>query len=125
MLALIAGVTRSQSADGTLGAVIGLASGLRSDVETVIGYPSCVSVVETIVVFVGIPLALYGLLGLLTLRSKFAGSFRYRPGQEWNYPPVWWTANPHGLDRAKHHTASGTDAGSSAAAVRGGARGSW
>ncbi|MGH3450782.1 MAG: aa3-type cytochrome oxidase subunit CtaJ [Haloechinothrix sp.] len=91
----------------------------------VIGYPADVSVIETVLVYVGIPLALYGLVSLLTLRSKFVSTPRYRPGQEWHHAPVWWTANPDGLDRPHAEAASGSDSRSAPASVRGGARGSW
>lgn len=78
------------------------------------------SIVETVLVFAVIPLAIYGFIALLTLRSKFSGAGRYRPGQEWDYPPVWWSANPEGL-------AGRVPAGDSdeSAGTRGGASGSW
>ncbi|WP_092530861.1 hypothetical protein [Amycolatopsis arida] len=81
------------------------------------------NMVETILVFVLIPLALYGVISLATLRSKFAGAPRYRPGQPWEYPPQWWSANPDGVshqrvgDEASGATTDGT--------VKGGARGTW
>ncbi|MGH3517250.1 MAG: aa3-type cytochrome oxidase subunit CtaJ [Haloechinothrix sp.] len=83
------------------------------------------SVVETILIFVAIPLALYGLVSLLTLRSRFVNTPRYRPGQDWKYPAVWWGANPAGVGSAHGHAVSGSDGRPQAASVRGGARGSW
>ncbi|OLF16691.1 aa3-type cytochrome oxidase subunit CtaJ [Actinophytocola xanthii] len=83
------------------------------------------NVVQTILVYAVIPLAIYGLVALLTLRGKFArNNPRYRPGQPWEYPPVWWTANPAGVgDRA---SAAPTGAGKgSKRTAKGGARGSW
>lgn len=82
-----------------------------------------VSVIETVVVFVVIPAAIYGLLGLWTLRSKFSGHTRYRPGQDWPHPPVWWTANPEGA--APRHGTTAADTDSVSATSLGGARGSW
>ncbi|PRX48720.1 hypothetical protein B0I33_104538 [Prauserella shujinwangii] len=77
------------------------------------------NIVETILVFVGIPLAIYGVCALATLRSKLAGSPRYRPGQPWEYPPMWWSAHPDGV--AQPAAAEGP----SPSKDRGGARGNW
>lgn len=76
---------------------------------------------QTILVFVVIPAAIYGVLGLLTLRSKFGRNTRYRPGQPWEYEPVWFGPNPDGL---AHHSSS-DDAEAPEDATLGGARGSW
>lgn len=76
---------------------------------------------EVILIMAGVPLAIMVLLGLLTLRPYFARTRRYRPGEEWNYPPVLWTANPETLrDGVMRHC--GQDGSSGA---RGGARGNW
>ncbi|SHG90450.1 aa3-type cytochrome oxidase subunit CtaJ [Streptoalloteichus hindustanus] len=97
------------------------------------------SVVETVVVFALIPLGIYGVITLLTLWPKFTRGPRYRPGQEWEYEPVWWTANPAGLGvpAGGHGGAAGSStpgaepaeetltAGQPAGTARGGARGSW
>lgn len=74
---------------------------------------------QTILVFVLIPAAIYGVLGLLTLRSKFGRNTRYRPGQQWDHEPVWFGPNPDGLA----HTSTGAEP--SEDATLGGARGSW
>ena len=71
---------------------------------------------EIILILAGVPLAVMVLLGLLTLRPHFARRRRYRPGQEWNYLPVLWTANPEALLEASSQRAG---------AARGGARGHW
>ncbi|MGH3874454.1 MAG: aa3-type cytochrome oxidase subunit CtaJ [Pseudonocardiaceae bacterium] len=71
---------------------------------------------ETILILVGLPLAIMVLLGLLTLRPNLVRSRRYRPGQEWNHPPVLWTANPEALRDPGPRRAG---------AARGGARGHW
>ncbi|WP_130348145.1 hypothetical protein [Herbihabitans rhizosphaerae] len=88
------------------------------------------SLVQTVLVFVGLPLAIYGLVALLTLRSRAASRPRYRPGQDWDYPAVWWTANPAGVGVDRHAgrpTAEATDdsATGEARTAVGGARGSW
>ncbi|ASR39101.1 hypothetical protein BAY61_08545 [Prauserella marina] len=77
------------------------------------------SILETALVFAAIPLAIYGFFALVTLRSRFAGKPRYRPGQAWDYPPVWWTGNQDDTEFA----AGGPT--TAASKVRGGARGSW
>jgi hypothetical protein len=96
-----------------------------------------VSPVETILVFAVIPLALYGVIALLTMREKTARTPRYRAGQEWEHPPVWWSANPAGLGADHpvnlhaphaHGDHAPAPAGSAAEPVRtakGGARGNW
>jgi hypothetical protein len=86
-----------------------------------------VSVVETVLVFVLIPLAIYGVVALLTLRERPEKPARYRPGQPWDHPPVWWVANPAGVG-AKHaapEAAHNSARSSSKQTAKGGARGSW
>jgi hypothetical protein len=91
-----------------------------------------VTVVQTVLVFVVIPLAIYGVIALLTLWPKFTKSNRYRPGQEWNFEPVWWTGNPVGVGSGttESHTPNGTAASTDSAraperTARGGASGRW
>jgi len=86
-----------------------------------LGRVSRVSVVQTILIYAVIPLAIYGLVALLTLRDKVAKAPRYRPGQPWDYPAVWWTANPAGADAS----AVPTGGGKARRTAKGGARGSW
>ncbi|MGM1057873.1 aa3-type cytochrome oxidase subunit CtaJ [Saccharothrix sp. Mg75] len=81
------------------------------------------TIVETVLVFALIPLAIYGVITLLTLRPKATRIQRYRPGQEWGYAPVWWTANPAGLSGGGAHPPVATPAGGRTA--KGGARGNW
>jgi hypothetical protein len=88
-----------------------------------IGSLSRVNVVETLLVYAAIPLAIYGVVALLTLRDKRARNPRYRPGQAWDYPPVWWTANPAGVGEQASAVPSG--AGKAKRTAKGGARGSW
>ncbi|KAA2265248.1 hypothetical protein F0L68_05250 [Solihabitans fulvus] len=88
------------------------------------------TIVETVLVFALIPLAIYGVITLLTLWPKATRTPRYRPGQEWGFEPVWWSANPAGVGSTG---ASGPYAqqveddatGEPARTARGGARGSW
>ncbi|ACU35095.1 hypothetical protein KCV87_14865 [Actinosynnema pretiosum subsp. pretiosum] len=77
------------------------------------------TIVETVLVFALIPLAIFGVIALLTLRRKTTRVQRYRPGQEWTHPPVWWSANA-----GQRATSAGTVPAAGGTA-RGGARGSW
>ena len=89
-----------------------------------LGSLSPVTLVETLLVYAAIPLAIYGVIAMLTLRDKFARNPRYRPGHPWDYSPVWWTANPAGVgDRATAVPTGG--AKSAKRTAKGGARGSW
>lgn len=76
---------------------------------------------EIILVLVGFPLAVMLLLALFTLGPNIRRRRRYRPGQEWNHPPVWWTAEPERLRSAQvpPHAPEATGA------ARGGCRGDW
>jgi hypothetical protein len=84
-----------------------------------------VSVVQTVLVYAAIPLGIYAVVALLTLRDRVAKAPRYRPGQPWDHEPVWWTANPAGVggDHAGHGSSPSGGAGKRTA--KGGARGSW
>ena len=89
---------------------------------------------QTLLVFVVIPAAVYGLIALGTVGRKGKQNPRYRPGREWPYPAVWWTANPEGV--GEHHTPDhhgaeqhgSHESGNAAPAgktVLGGASGGW
>ncbi|MGH3494815.1 MAG: aa3-type cytochrome oxidase subunit CtaJ [Sciscionella sp.] len=91
---------------------------------------------ETILIYVVIPAAVYGFIALLTMGGKRAKVPRFRSGQDWPYPPVWWSGNPagvghqtgHGVGSRDAHDAAGAVAGSESAPSRtafGGARGGW
>ncbi|MGY1814888.1 aa3-type cytochrome oxidase subunit CtaJ [Blastococcus sp. SYSU D00820] len=70
------------------------------------------SVVETILVFVGIPLAVFLLLALLTLVPGREKRVRYKSGQPWDFPPVWYEPHPVREEPA-HHGADTQAIGSS------------
>lgn len=57
-------------------------------------------VAETLLVYAGIPLAIILVIVLLNLRGARRRA-RYRPGQTWNYPPVWH--EPHPVSTAAGH----------------------
>lgn len=86
------------------------------------------SLAQTVLVFVLAPLVIYGVTALVTLRSKFSRTPRYRPGDKWEFEPLWWTANPKGLDAAASRVGTFTEVNAalnSKAGARGGARGNW
>ena len=64
------------------------------------------TVVETLLVFVGAPLAVVLALALLTyLPGGRKRRPRYKPGQPWDHPPVWYEPHP------EHEAAGGHDGG--------------
>jgi len=75
-------------------------------------------VLQTVLVFVLVPLVLYGLISLLAAGRRRQRPSRYRPGEPWRHDPVWWTANPVGAPvRAPvEHVGNAT---------KGGAEGGW
>jgi hypothetical protein len=89
---------------------------------------SAVTVVETILVFAGIPLAIILLLALLIFVPGGRRRVRYKSGQPWEHAPIWYEPHPDnpGLGQGSH---AALTAGSSAHATTGGplggARGTW
>jgi len=76
-----------------------------------------VTVVETLLVFVGIPLGIIALIVLAVYgKSLVRQPNRYRPGRPWNYPPTWYVPHPEAVSAP-------AEAGSTTAV--GGASGEW
>jgi hypothetical protein len=88
---------------------------------------SAVTVVETLLVYVGIPLAIVLFLALLTLRpGKGQKKLRYKSGQSWDHEPVWYEPHPGAGGHGAGHGAHALTAGAPASArPYGGARGTW
>jgi hypothetical protein len=88
------------------------------------------SIVETALVFVGIPALIIAILALLVYgRSQFKGPNRYRPGKPWNFAAVWYLPHP-GPDAAPtgHPMLESADTARQSAAkpaAVGGASGEW
>jgi hypothetical protein len=56
-----------------------------------------VNVAETLLVFVGAPLAIIVVLALLVFLPGGRGRPRYKSGQPWQHEPVWYEPHPdHG-----------------------------
>jgi hypothetical protein len=77
-----------------------------------------VTVVQTVLVFVGIPLGIIALIALAVYGKSMARQpNRYRPGRPWDFPPSWYVPHPDAV--VAHESAA-----SSTTAV-GGASGEW
>lgn len=51
-------------------------------------------IVETVLIFVGIPVAAFALTALVILGPSASRAPRYRPGAAWTYRPVWYLPHP-------------------------------
>lgn len=61
------------------------------------------SVVETILVYGVIPLAIILFFAVLTLIPGRTKKARYKPGQSWDHEPIWWEPHPlHGPAAGNH-----------------------
>jgi hypothetical protein len=84
---------------------------------------SAVNVAETILVFVGIPLAVFVLLALLIFVPGGRKRSRYKSGQPWDHAPIWYEPHPDGP--AAGHGGAKAIGSSANAGPLGGARGTW
>jgi hypothetical protein len=76
-----------------------------------------VNILQTLLVFVVIPLAIYVGIALLTVvRMHGKKRPRYRPGQPWDYPAQWWAGD---------YPVAAVDPDLVVAGTEGGARGTW
>jgi hypothetical protein len=76
-----------------------------------------VTVVQTVLVFVGIPAGIIALIAIAVFgKSILRQPNRYRPGRPWLFPPTWYVPHPDAV--------LSTRAASSTTAV-GGASGEW
>lgn len=81
------------------------------------------TVVQTVLVFVGIPAGIISLIALATFGKSIARQpNRYRPGKSWDHPPAWFVPHPDAV--VTRRTAGSSTTGSSTTAV-GGAQGEW
>ena len=84
------------------------------------------SVIQTVLVFAGIPLGVVLLLALGVYGpSLMHQPNRYRPGREWNHKPAWYIPHPDAVADVigDHAAVEGTTPEPSAAV--GGASGEW
>ncbi len=55
------------------------------------------SVLETVLVYVCIPLGLFSLFAIAVFVPGAVRAPRYRPGQPWEFEPVWYSPHPRAL----------------------------
>jgi hypothetical protein len=83
------------------------------------------SVIQTVLVFVGIPLGIIALVALAVYGKALTRQpNRYRAGKPWNYPPSWYVPHPDAVVQDVPHHTQLEGATSSTTAV-GGASGEW
>lgn len=83
-----------------------------------IGYRGAV---ESVLILVLVPAVILAGLAVMTLWPKFERAPRYRPGDEWDHPPVWWTAEPEAVGEST----APAELDRTIPTARGGARGTW
>jgi hypothetical protein len=92
----------------------------------VIGYRVAVTLVQTLLVLFAVPAAVYGVITLAIMWPRLTRRTRYRTGQDWNFAPVYWVANPATLDLDEAALARGEGAHDARpSTATGGARGNW
>jgi hypothetical protein len=67
-------------------------------VRTEVIYRRAVTIVETVLIFVGIPALAYVVLAALVFGPGYARAPRYRPGRPWDHPAVWYLPRPEQRD---------------------------
>lgn len=72
------------------------------------------TVLQTVLIFVGIPLALFVLIALLVSAPSMARGPRYRPGLGWWAAPVWFNG-PEDADTAVRTATATTEGGGASA----------
>ncbi|MFN2517557.1 MAG: hypothetical protein ABR604_00730 [Jatrophihabitantaceae bacterium] len=84
------------------------------------------SIVETVLVFVGIPGAIIGVIAFGVYgKSMLHQPNRYRPGRPWPYPAAWFVPHPDAvLHPETGHPQLATESTSVTTAM-GGASGEW
>jgi len=89
-------------------------------------YRQCVSIVETVLVFVGIPGAIVGVIAFAVYgKVMLHQPNRYRPGRPWPYAAAWFVPHPDAVMRADHDHPRLEAGASSRTTAMGGASGEW
>ena len=78
------------------------------------------TVVETILVFAGIPLAIIAVLALLIFVPGGRKRARYKSGQPWEHAPIWYEPHPDGRRRRARLATLPLPAGSAGSTQLGG-----
>lgn len=85
------------------------------------------SVVQTVLIFVGLPALGFAVLAALVYAGGSGRSPRYRPGRGWNHEDVWYLPRPV-TPSAPAHSVPALTAGTAEVVrqtARGGASGTW
>jgi hypothetical protein len=84
------------------------------------------TVVETVLVFVGIPLAVVAAVAAAVYgRAAVHQPTRYRPGKAWTYPPAWYLPHPQAIDDVVSDRVAIEGTSEATASAVGGANGEW
>ncbi len=97
-------------------AAVGLSAGCTTTKEAGQNYPS-LGVGMTILLFVIVPLAIFGTIALLAALPSLLKRPRYRPGRPWDHDPLWF-AGPDNPEQAISRARPG-------ATGKGGASAEW
>lgn len=82
------------------------------------------SIVQTVLVFVGIPAAIIAVITLLVYgKSLVHQPNRYRPGRPWAYPDQWFLPHPDAV--AQSSAVRQIEGGTTSTTAVGGASGEW
>jgi hypothetical protein len=91
-----------------------------------IRYRHCMSIVETALVFVGIPGAIVGVIAFGVYgKAVLHQPNRYRPGRPWPYAAAWFVPHPDAVVRAETSRPQVEGGSSSVTTAVGGASGEW
>jgi hypothetical protein len=83
------------------------------------------TVIQTLLVFAGIPLAVFALVAFAVYgRSTLHQPNRYRPGKSWTYAPAWYVPHPDAIADVVPERI-GIEGAPTSATAAGGASGEW
>lgn len=84
------------------------------------------TVVQTVLVFVGIPLGIVALLAVAVYgKSIVRQPNRYRPGRPWGYAPSWYVPHPETVVHPAGTGARAIEGAVTSTTAVGGASGEW
>jgi hypothetical protein len=83
------------------------------------------SVLQTVLVFVGIPLGITALLAIAVYGRTSMRRDRYRPGRPWDHPTVWYVPHPSALAHVPTRPALAAGSMEQQPQPLGGASGEW
>ena len=83
------------------------------------------SVLQTVLVFVGIPLGITAPLALAVYGRTSVRRDRYRPGRPWDHAAVWYVPHPSALAHVPTRPALTAGSAAQEPQLLGGASGQW